>query len=82
MTLPASSAADEAREVGRASNPAGVSYGYGAQGHGGQAAQGVAGQGVSVGGYFEQAKDGLRAVGARAGAVAGWTGRTGQSRGN
>jgi len=26
-------------------------------------------------GYFEQAKDGLRAVGARAGAVAGWTGR-------
>ena len=28
-------------------------------------------------GYFEQAKDGLRAVGARAGAVTGWTGRGG-----
>jgi hypothetical protein len=45
---------------------------------------GGAGLGVNVGagalGYLEQAKDGLRAVGARAGAVTGWGGRGGSAR--
>ena len=74
QTLPASSAVAEATEV-RRSSYAGVE----AHAH----AQGVT-AGTSAGGgiapYLEQAKDGLRAVGARAGAVTGWGQRGGLGR--